>query len=232
MNLISDLKSATKIGVKESKIFISHSANDRQVVDRVLEIFDDTKIKPVLMEYEKWSRDNRPNWEWIRTEIEKSSALLVILTKGITEREHTQNWVAFEIGVAAECKPPKPVFVLREENINFPLPYLNYFFPYSLTTIKQVPFDWNDETKSRPSLNNEDQKLNVANAIYLVLHYMMVKILVTNPKARKTLEAKIHPIAHIQCNTCKIAFYYLGVESKFQCPCCSRLIERKVEHSW
>ncbi|MEO9364281.1 MAG: hypothetical protein ABI348_10315, partial [Nitrososphaera sp.] len=139
------------------------------------------------------------------------------------------NWIAFEIGIAAECNPPKPVFVLREENIDFPVPYLNYFFPYSLTTIQRIPFDWKDETKSRPSLNNEDQKLNVINAIYLVIHFLIVKTLVTNSKNRKAVETSLLPIANIRCNYCKIGFFYLGIENKFKCPCCSNLIERRLE---
>ena len=83
------------------------------------------------MEYEKW-----PNWKWIKDEIQKSSALLV-LTKHLVKNEYTQNWVAFEIGVAATSHPAIPIFVFREHNIDFPAPYLNYYFdrPMSNTNL-------------------------------------------------------------------------------------------------
>lgn len=42
-------------------------------------------IKPVLMEYEKWSREGRPNWMWIKDGIQKSKALFLILTKNIVK---------------------------------------------------------------------------------------------------------------------------------------------------
>jgi hypothetical protein len=88
------------------------------------------------MEYEKWSRNGNPNWRWIKDEIQKSRALFLILAKNIVKKEYTQNWVAFEIGVASTCNPPIPVFVFKEENIDFPVPYLNHYFdqPLSNTT--------------------------------------------------------------------------------------------------
>jgi hypothetical protein len=64
------------------------------------------------MEYEKWLRNKRPNWKWIKDEIQKSRALLV----------------AFEIGMAATSHPAIPIYVFRENNIDFAVPYLNYYF--------------------------------------------------------------------------------------------------------
>lgn len=49
-----------------SQIFISHSAKDKKIVDSFLAKLNDMGVKPVLMEYEKWSRNGRPNWIWIK----------------------------------------------------------------------------------------------------------------------------------------------------------------------
>lgn len=50
-----------------SQIFISHSAKDKKIVDSFLAKFNNVGgVKPVLMEYEKWSRNGRPNWMWIK----------------------------------------------------------------------------------------------------------------------------------------------------------------------
>lgn len=54
------------------QIFISHSAKDRIAVDYFVEKFTDTGVKPVLMEYEKWSRGGKRNWKWIKDEIQRS----------------------------------------------------------------------------------------------------------------------------------------------------------------
>ena len=111
--------------MKKSQIFISHSSRDRKKTSFLRNLFDVTNVKPVLMEFEKRSRNNNPNWSWIKEEIQKSKALVVVLTKNITKRSFTQNWVAFEIGVAATCRPPLPIFVFRED-VDFPVPYLTW----------------------------------------------------------------------------------------------------------
>ena len=67
-------------------IFISHSADDLAINQFFRDAFDDTYVKPVMMENEKWSRKEEPNWKWIRKEIKKSTALFVILTKSVVSK--------------------------------------------------------------------------------------------------------------------------------------------------
>jgi hypothetical protein len=43
------------------QIFLSHSKHDREIVGYFDDKFDDTGIKPVRMEYERWSRRGKPN---------------------------------------------------------------------------------------------------------------------------------------------------------------------------
>jgi len=47
-------------------------------------------------------------------------------------RHYTQNWVTFEVGVAAGCN--KPVLVLEEINniTDFPIPYVSDYYQYQL----------------------------------------------------------------------------------------------------
>ena len=115
------------------QIFISNSAKDSQTVEYFVHKFNDTGVKPVRMEYEQWSRNCKPNWMWIKDEIQKSKVLFLLLTKNIIKKEYTQNRVAFEIGIASMCAPLIPVFVFREENIDFPVPYLNHYFDQSFS---------------------------------------------------------------------------------------------------
>jgi hypothetical protein len=129
------------------QIFISHSAKDRKAVDYFVEKFTDTGVKPVLMEYEKWSIEGKPNWKWIKDEIQKSQKLFLILTKNIVKNEYTQNWVAFEVGVASTSNPSIPVFVFREEEIDFPVPYLTHYYDEPLSRkdylfSKDIPKDF------------------------------------------------------------------------------------------
>ena len=125
------------------QIFISHSGKDREIVEAIIKSFDGTGYTPILMEDREWDRhDDEPNWLWIKNQILQSEALFVILSKGLVAQEHTQNWVAFEIGVAAGCNPPKPVYVITGEQVRFPVPYLNHYFPYSMTSANSGQVLW------------------------------------------------------------------------------------------
>ena len=83
----------------DKHIFISHSARYLQLVEWFRRRFDGTGVEPRFMEYLSWRKREKPNWSWIKSEIEKSTALMLILSRNIVNREHTQNWVAYEIGV-------------------------------------------------------------------------------------------------------------------------------------
>jgi hypothetical protein len=189
-----------------SQIFISHSAKDNEISDFFIRKFDDTDVKPVLMEYEKWSRNDRPNWMWIKDEIQKSSVLFLILTKNIVKNEYTQNWVAFEIGVAATSNPPIPIFVFREQNIDFPVPYLNYYFDQPLSNTRH--------------LFSRDVSSTVLNAMFHSLKENIVEEIIKN-KNPSTLDLKF-----LKCSNCLLEFDYFGIEEKLICPCCSNIITR------
>jgi hypothetical protein len=126
-------------GKENKQIFISHSSRDKKFRVWLTRLFAgintqnsragiNTRVKPVFMEYEEWKR-TEANWQWIKSEIEKSEALVLVLTRNIVNKEHTQNWVAYEIGVAATIN--KDVVVLRDRGgkaVNFPVPYFNEYY--------------------------------------------------------------------------------------------------------
>lgn len=188
----------------EGQIFISHSGKDREIVDAIIKSFDGTGVRPLLMEdvQEDVLRDGEANWQWIRKQIKESEALFVILSKGLIAREHTQNWVAFEIGVAAGCEPPKPVFVIMGENVTFPVPYLNHYFPYSITN-KPPGFQQVSEILWKGNVDR------------------LMKTFIQNPS--------LEPAAPLTCcHQCRTEFYMHGADSGFKCPCCSAPIRGDI----
>jgi hypothetical protein len=175
------------------QIFISHSGRDSRIVQDILVDFEGTWVKPVLMENEL-KAGHLPDWKWIKDEIKKSEALFVILTNGVVTHEHTQNWVAFEIGVAAGCDPPKPVFIIRGQRaVNFPVPYLNHYFSYSQTVLA-----------AQPGLPPAEQKAATSS----IMHEW-----IRNPNRTPAMEPVV-------CSRCRISFYYHGNEPEIKCPCC------------
>lgn len=97
--------------------FISHSGKDKEVLAGVLEAFDfynktqssapHNKRHYIIMNEDALKASQEPYWLQIKNQIERSDALILIISEGITAKEFTQNWVAFEVGVAAGCNPPE-----------------------------------------------------------------------------------------------------------------------------
>jgi hypothetical protein len=176
--------------------FISHSGKDTVIRDSILKIFERHRRRPYkIMNKDDLSRSQEPNWLQIKQWIQKSDAVLLILSGGITRYEHTQNWVAFEVGVAAACDPPKPVIAIKGEEVDIPIPYLKHYYSYSST----VPaHQWRES--NRDTWGDKFQ---------IVLHPMLSNV---NYKP-------LFPETH--CPRCKLSYYYHGPESVYRCPCCS-----------
>ncbi len=104
------------------------------------------------MEYEDITP---PPFLSIKNKINQCDALFVILSEYLEKRLHTANWVAFEIGLAANHMvippfpaPPLPVpsgmdvylFEPIDNPINFAVPYCTYYARYNPSDIGQIKF--------------------------------------------------------------------------------------------
>jgi hypothetical protein len=82
------------------------------------------------MEFEKMTYQS---WMEIKTEIERSEALFLFLGENVKYSPYTENWIAFEIGVA--CANNKDVWIFEQygDSIEFPAPYLTDYMVYDLS---------------------------------------------------------------------------------------------------
>lgn len=198
--------------MKTQQVFVSHSSKDNDKIGFFNAFFRDTNIKPVFMEFEQWSRDFKPNWQWIKKEIRRSKALFLILTEKIIEKNYTQNWIAYEIGVAANCSPSLPVFVFKEENVDFPVPYLTWYFDEPVTSLEYLkPDDFSELFLD----------FLVVNIKYLVLYDTIFETVFDPSRSDKNNEWLQ------KCDNCYLYFNYFGASERIHCPCCSRWIELK-----
>lgn len=187
-------------------IFISHSGRDRDMLAGVLEAFDyynrDAKKKRpyIIMNSERLSKSQEPNWLQVKKEIERSDALILVLSKGVTNREYTQNWVAFEVGIAAGCKPPRPVIAIQAAKVRIPIPYVTHYYSYSNTL---------------PPSNLKD-KSNWAGQFNSILAELLADV---NFKSE-------YP--KVRCAVCKSEYHYHGPERLIKCPCCPCIIQNKL----
>lgn len=117
-------------------------------------MFSGLHTKAVWMEFENIQP---PAYQSIKNLVNGSNALFVLLSPQLLEldRRYTANWVAFEIGLAANWRShfliPRItqdridvyVFEPLDEPIDFPIPYCTYYMPYDgsseeLTFLKEL----------------------------------------------------------------------------------------------
>jgi hypothetical protein len=118
-------------------IFVSHSQYDKDIRTAFDTVFARTGVESKCMEFEKIYP---PAWETIKNQIFSSEAVFLLLGPNIRTSAHTQNWIAFEVGLA--CASGKDVWVFEDlgSSIDFPIPYLT---DYSLYNFGDKPsFDY------------------------------------------------------------------------------------------
>ena len=122
-------------------VFISHSKDDRRL-DFFHRVISGLHTKAVWMEFENIKP---PAYQSIKDFVNESNALFVLLSSQLLDpaRRHTANWIAFEIGLAANWRShfliPRItqdridvyVFEPSDEPVDFCVPYCTYYMQYS-----------------------------------------------------------------------------------------------------
>jgi hypothetical protein len=136
--------SFTKKGVQA---FISHTKKDKDFCDIIDKAIKDVGFKRFRASFEEIQR---PEWKSIQNEMNKSNVLILAVGEELVKNQSlhnedwhfTQNWIAYEIGLASERE--LDIWVICDDvKINFPVPHLTFYLPYSLRR-KEVrkKFNW------------------------------------------------------------------------------------------
>jgi hypothetical protein len=121
-----------------TQIFLSHTKHDKSLCDQIDMIAPRAGVKLFRSEYESIPT---PPWQMILKEINNSKAVFVLVGKqlaflqraGGRNWDYTQNWMAFEIGVAAAAGKDVWAIVENGAEYNFPIPYVNHFMVVDFT---------------------------------------------------------------------------------------------------
>lgn len=119
-----------------SKVFLSHTKLDSKFCDR----FDNVCATVGIARFRSDFADiKKPSWSVIKKELEKSSALFLLVGHELVKQQatpgpdwkFTQNWISYEVGLAHELNIDVWV-VCDSVKINFPVPYFNNYAPFGL----------------------------------------------------------------------------------------------------
>jgi hypothetical protein len=114
------------------QIFISHTQKDKNFCDDFDRIVARVGIKAFRSEFEKIPT---PSWKTIKEEMGRSTALFFLVGDELASSQesnspnwrYTQNWIAYEIGLA--CQLGIDVWAICSKNvtINFPMPFISHY---------------------------------------------------------------------------------------------------------
>ena len=142
------------------QLFMSHTKLDKNFCDRFDIMAARVGVKVFRSEFEKIKS---PAWRTIKKAMDASSAMFLLVGKELVkaqeasdedpkareEWKHTQNWIAYEIGLA--CERGIDVWVWCDGvTINFPVPYLNNYVLHGVGSVMRSVIELYSEGESVP----------------------------------------------------------------------------------
>src|SRR6266702_3803031 len=125
-----------------ARIFVSHSRRDRDIVNFFTEAFATSKkgVKADFMEFENMEGKDAGREIIQKIKDLQTQAVFVLLGPGVLKFRHTENWIAFEVGVCSGVEKDVWVFEPIRETVEFPIPYLNHYVPYRVGDKEEFAF--------------------------------------------------------------------------------------------
>ena len=126
------------------QIFLSHTKDDVEFLDKFDRAVARVGIKAFRSEFETIKI---PQWKTIKEAMDKSIAMFLLVGKQLVAHQasptpdwkYTQNWIAYEMGLA--CERGIDAWVCCDDvEINFPVPYFNNYACWGIST--KTNFDW------------------------------------------------------------------------------------------
>lgn len=118
------------------QVFVSHTKKDKEFCDAFDSVCARVGIKAFRSEFEEVLT---PAWKTIKDAMNRSVALFFLVGKELVNGQdrgnpkwrYTQNWIAYEMGLACQCEID--VWAICDDMlINFPMPYINDYLTVSL----------------------------------------------------------------------------------------------------
>jgi len=110
-----------------NQAFISHSQKDYSGKKYISLLCSVIGLTPKMVEYEEMSEEEAND---IKKWISKSKYIFVLLSDHVLDSYFTQNWIAFEMGVAFDKNIPIFLFENLNKPVDFPVPYLDFHIHY------------------------------------------------------------------------------------------------------
>ena len=126
------------------QVFVSHTKKDKKFCDDFDRVC--ARIPGIGAFRSEFESIELPDWKTIRDAMRESCAMFLLIGHELVasqaspdeqEREnwkYTQNWIAYEIGLASQLEIDVWVLCDGDVDINFPVPYFNNYALYGISS--------------------------------------------------------------------------------------------------
>lgn len=212
-----------------AQIFISHSAKDTESVNFFSKVFAPTKVKAIYEEFDS-KLGLHVNSQKIRTDIENSNAVFILLDKNIEDVKHTRDWINWECGTATGLN--KHIWVFEKFHdigkISIITPSLTHLVTYSLNDewyayVRQIVDSYDDSnvlgttllTTGAGAALSEDK---LTGALVGLGAGLLLSNLKTNPVGNR-----------VKCANCQSMYNtHIPFGTKFRCPVCNTGLQMPI----
>lgn len=208
-----------------TKVFVSHSKQDEELVGRIEESLDILDFDSVMYEKEEVP-DFQQDEGAIIQRLKGSDACFVFPTPTVRQRKVTPAWLIAESAIARTHNIPTLIF--KEEGdfygINFP-------FFHALVVYKdgRLPIELQKRMKSIEGEQNPDPCSPLQRAVVSMTQGVDADDIFIDAILTPSLsENEKDTGTPIQCNKCDKKFVYWGEGSCFNCPHCHALLWERL----
>lgn len=206
-----------------SQIFISHSKEDKDLINFFSKVFSSTKVKAIWEEFKKIITLNSVTSKKIKDDIKQSNALFIILSQNVQALPHTRDWVDWESGVGSASNKDIWVFEPYRQlgSISVVTPHLNHYVLFETNNswfkyIWQIIDSYNDSNILLATTVGELQRITTLEG------------LIGDPVRDKSINRPTG--IEIKCSYCSLVYnIHFPIPDRsnqfnFRCPVCNKYL--------
>jgi len=202
-----------------TKVFISHSQRDSELVDTIISFLENIDIDPIVEEFKPEEEKHHVLYEEIRRSIKSCDAVFLFLTDEVMMTEHTKNWVIFEDGLALGTEKQVFLFERAGKPLKYPVPYLTDYMIFEEDSAQDI-LKMQKISKQLKSYFSIEEKRTLPRGFEREGGLVYIPYLVLKMKMKGKSLKKLG-VPKVDCPNCGISFNYYSPSQKiFKCPAC------------
>lgn len=206
------------------KIFLSHTSDDQDLVDRISRALEVVDVETVAYEREE-SRDDEEDRDAIRRLMRECTGCFVFPTEAARSSEITSSWLVAESSIAEDQNLPVIIFKENDAAYEINFPYFSALVTYDPVNLA---LQIQERIQDIQELDAETEA-GIAGGILGGLVTGGVGGVILGAILLAAAAEEEDESGAVRCPRCEMQFGYIGESDTFQCPHCHTHMNREED---